>query len=177
VRRYTRRCLVVAVGIMAAHVCVLRSSFGDELKLPLGPYNDSVVDRDTKDLLEDFGKNVHVPIDVSGRITGRPRGPLPTGSARDFLNGVCESESIVWYFDGAKLYFSAASETNTVMLFLRSLRLQELSDRLHKLGIADPRYPINTVQRAEIIVVTGPPHYLALVEQTYQAMSRFPLWR
>jgi len=161
---------------MAVLVCVLRSSLGAELKLPSGPYNYPVVDRDIKHLLEDFGKNTHVSVDVSGRITGRPRGPLPTGTAQDFLNGVCESEAIVWYFDGAKLYFSAASEINTVVFFLRSLRLQEFSDRLHKLGIADSRYPIRTTQRAEIIMVTGPPRYLALVEQTYYAMSRFPLW-
>jgi type II secretory pathway component GspD/PulD (secretin) len=124
VRRYARRYLVAAVGIMAALVCVLRPTFGAELKLPSGPYNYSVPDRDTKDLLEDFGKSVHIPVDVSGRIKGRPRGPLPTGTAQDFLNGVCESEAIVWYFDGAKLYFSAASETDSVIISLGPLWLQ-----------------------------------------------------
>lgn len=152
----------------------LRPTLGAELKLPQGPYNYPMVDRDTKDLLEEFGKSIHVPVDVSGRITGRPRGPLPTGTAQDFLNGVCESEALVWYFDGSRLYFRAANEIDSLMIFLGPLPLQELSGRLHKLGIADSRYPLNTTQRAEIIMVKGPPRYVALVRQTYQAMSRLP---
>jgi type II secretory pathway component GspD/PulD (secretin) len=103
---------------MAALVCVLRPTFGAELKLPPGLYNYPVVDRDTKDLLEDFGKNIHIPVDVSERVTGRPRGPLSSGTAQDFLNRVCESEAIVWYFDGAKLYFSAASEIDSLIILL-----------------------------------------------------------
>jgi type II secretory pathway component GspD/PulD (secretin) len=150
------------------------STLGAELKLPQGPYNYSIVDRDTKDLLEEFGKNIYVPVDVSGRIAGRPRGPLPSGTAEEFPDGVCESEAIVWYFDGTKLYFSAASEIDSLMIVFGSLPLQELSDRLHRLGIAESRYPLNTTRRAEIIMVKGPPRYVALVRQAYQAMSRLP---
>jgi hypothetical protein len=105
-----RQYFLAAVRILAALIRTLRPTFGAELKFPSGPYISPVVDRDTKDLLEDFGRTIHVPVDVSGRITGRPRGPLPTGTAQDFLNGVCESEAIVWYFDSAKRYFSAANE-------------------------------------------------------------------
>jgi type III secretion protein C len=109
---------------------------------------------------------------VSGRITGRPRGPLPTGTAQDFLNGVCESEAIVWYFDSAKLYFSAANEIDSLMISLGPVRLQELPDSLDKLGIADSRYPLGTSQRAGMVMVNGPPRYVALVRLTFEMMRR-----
>jgi hypothetical protein len=56
VGRYARHYLLAAVGITPALVCVLRPTFGADLKFPSSPYNYPVVDRDTKDLLEDFGK-------------------------------------------------------------------------------------------------------------------------
>jgi hypothetical protein len=65
VGRFVRQYFLAAVGILAALIRTLRPTFGAELKFPSGPYISPVVDRDTKDLLEDFGRTIHVPVDVA----------------------------------------------------------------------------------------------------------------
>jgi hypothetical protein len=79
---------------------------------------------------------------VSSQIKARRLGPLPIDTAQAFLDGICESEAIVWYFDGAKLYFSAASEIESMRVYLGPLGWQEFSNRLRGLGIADSHYPL-----------------------------------
>jgi type II secretory pathway component GspD/PulD (secretin) len=164
--------LLVAVAISTTLACSQRHAFASEPNWPAGPFRYLVIDQDTKDVLQEFGNITNIPITVSDEVRGHVRGPLPITTAENFLKQICENQGLVWYFDGLKLYVSAASEIDSLMISLGPLRMQELSDRLQKLGIADPRYPLNTTQKADMVMVSGPPRYLALVRQTYEAMKQ-----
>jgi type II secretory pathway component GspD/PulD (secretin) len=172
VKREGRRFLLVVAGIAATLACPKPCAFAAEPNWPAGPFRYLVIDQDTKDVLQEFGNITNIPVTVSDQVRGHVHGPLPITTAENFLKRICENQGLVWYFDGLKLYVSAASEIDSLMISLGPLRLQELSDRLEKLGIADPRYPLNATQKADVILVSGPPRYLALVRQTYEAMKQ-----
>jgi len=171
VKRPKRWGLLVVAGIAATLACPRPYAFAAEPKWPAGPFRYLVIDQDTKDVLQEFGNITNIPMAVSEEVRGHLRGPLPITTAEDFLKRICENQGLVWYFDGLKLYVSTASQIDSLMINLGPLRLQELSDRLEKLGIADPRYPLSTTQRADVVLVSGPPRYLALVRQTYESMK------
>jgi type II secretory pathway component GspD/PulD (secretin) len=172
VKRDRRWGLLVVAAIAATLPCPLPSALASEPNWPAGPFRYLVIDQDTRDVLQEFGNITNIPIAVSDEVRGHVRGPLPITTAENFLKRICENQGLVWYFDGTKLYISAASEIDSLMITLGPLRLQELSDRLDKLRIADTRYPLNTTQKADVILVSGPPRYLALVRQTYEAMKQ-----
>ena len=164
--------LLVAATIAATLACPQPPPLAAEPNWPAGPFRYLVIDQDTRDVLQEFGNITNIPIAVSDQVRGHVRGPLPITTVENFLKRICENQGLVWYFDGSKLYISAASEIDSLMITLGPLRLQELSDRLDKLHIADSRYPLNTTQKADVILVSGPPRYLALVRQTYEAMKQ-----
>jgi len=164
--------LPIIAGIVATLACPWQGSFGAEPRWPPGPYKYLVIDQDTRDVLNEFGQNTNIPIAVSEQIRGHLRGPLPITSAEEFLRKLCESQGLVWYFDGTKLYVNPGSDIDSIMITLAPVRFEDLSDRLDKLGIADRRFPLNTTQKGDAVLVSGPPRYLALVRQTYEALVR-----
>jgi len=148
------------------------ASFAGEPSWPTGVYKYVVIDQDIRDVLGEFGRNTNVPIKLSDQVKGRIRGPLEPGSAAAFLKTLCDGHGLVWYFDGAVLHVSAANEIQTAFIDLGPLRPQELTDKLAKLGYADIRYPIKATASADVVAVSGPPPYLALIQQTAAAMMR-----
>jgi len=162
--------LVVAV----ASVGLIAPAQGLEPKWPSGSYKYLVMDQDIKDVLAEFGRNINVPIDVSNQVKGRLRGRLPATTAKKFLDKLCESYGLVWYFDGAAMHISAQSEIKTEVINIGRLPVADLIDELNKLGIADPRFPVRAAPGSGVVSVSGPAPFIALVRHTVAAMVRPP---
>ena len=173
-----RRCLraskrlPAALIVMVALAGLIAPAQGSEPKWPERSYKYLVIDQDVKDVLSEFGRNIDVPVDVSNQVKGRLRGQLPVATAKEFLNKLCESYGLVWYFDGATLHVSAKSEVKTELINIGRLPVNNLTDQLNTLGIADPRFPVRSTPDGGVISVSGPVSYIALVRQTLTAMSR-----
>jgi type II secretory pathway component GspD/PulD (secretin) len=72
---------------------------------PKGPYKYFVADQSLRDILMEFGRRNHVPVQIGGDVgDNRLRGMLESGSARDFLQAICDRYGLVWYFDGTWLH-------------------------------------------------------------------------
>jgi type II secretory pathway component GspD/PulD (secretin) len=160
--------LIVAVALVGLNPSVRAS----EPKWPPGQYKYLVIDQDIKEVLTEFGRNIDVPVEVSDQVKGRLRGQLPVATAREFLNQLCESYGLVWYFDGAALHINAKSEIKTELINIGRLPVKNVTDELDKLGIADPRFPVRTTADGAVISVSGPTPFIALVRQTLTAMAR-----
>jgi type III secretion protein C len=163
---------LIVVMIAAALLASFSSARAMEPKWPAGPYKYLVIDQDIKGVLSEFGRNIDVPIDLSDQVKGRLRGRLPTASAKEFLEALCESYGLLWYFDGAVLHVSAKSELRTELISIGRLPPSEVTVKLGKLGIADPRFPVRGTPDAGVVSVSGPPPFISLVRQTLSAMAR-----
>lgn len=160
--------LIVAVALAGMNASVRAS----EPKWPQGQYKYLVIDQDIKEVLTEFGRNIDVPVEVSDQVKGRLRGQLPVATAREFLNQLCESYGLVWYFDGAALHINAKSEIKTELINIGHLPAKNVTDELDKLGIADPRFPVRTTADGAVISISGPTPFISLVRQTLTAMAR-----
>ncbi len=158
--------LPAALVIAVALVGLIAPARGLEPKWPPGPYKYLVIDQDIKDVLTEFGRNVDVPVELSDQVKGRLRGQLPVTTAKEFLNKLCASYGLVWYFDGATLHINARTEVKTELMNIGRLPVKNLLDELKTLGIADPRFPVRSTADGSVISVSGPPPFITLVRQT-----------
>jgi type III secretion protein C len=145
-----------------------------EPQWPAGPYKYLVIDQDVRGVLVEFGRNVGFPVDVSDQIKGRLRGRLGVAPAREFLDKLCESYGLVWYFDGAVLHVSTKAEIRTELINIGRLPPAEVNEKLNALGIADPRFPIRSTENVGVVSVSGPPPFVSLVRQTLTSLAPPP---
>jgi type III secretion protein C len=131
------------------------------------PYKYLVIDQDIKGVLVEFGRNVGMPVDVSDEVKGRLRGQVTaaTATAREFLDSLCDSHNLVWYFDGAVLHVNAKAEIRTELVGLGRFSPDEAREKLTALGVADARFPVRTTDNASVISVSGPPKFVSMVRQ------------
>lgn len=162
----------IALLVMASVLAMSTPARSLEPKWPSGPYKYLVIDQDVKDALIEFGRNIGVAVRVSDQVSGRVRGRLPSATAREFLNLLCERNALVWYFDGAVLHVGAEAEVKTELVNIGQLPATEFLARLETLGIADQRFPVRATQDAGIVSVSGPPVFVSLVQQTLAAMIK-----
>jgi type II secretory pathway component GspD/PulD (secretin) len=158
---------IIAGLVFTAALAVASPAVGMDPKWPSGPYKYLVVDQDIKGVLVEFGYNVSVPVDVSDRVEGRLRGQFaaPTATAREFLDSLCDSHNLVWYFDGAVLHINAKAEIRTELVDVGRFSPEEATKKLTALGVADARFPMRSTDNANVISVSGPPKYVAMVQR------------
>ena len=134
---------------------------------PNGPYMYVVIDQDIRDTLRELGHNIGAQVKISDQISGqRIRGKLPTDSAKAFLNALCDSYGIVWFYDGGVLHFSAEAEARS-----EPLNLGVVSADTFIKKIEDPRFPLKKVDW-NVVSLFGPPPYIASAKQTLASMQK-----
>ena len=152
-------------------MCVLsHQAQAADLKLDSSPYKYVVVDQDLRDVLQQFASNMHLRLDLSDAVKGRVRGGIPTSSPRQFLDTLAAEYGFDWYYDGSKLYVSPSSEDVTKIIGLPRELFESLNKALDSSGISDPRLPLRELVGTNSVIVSGPPHFVSLVEQTAAAL-------
>ena len=139
---------------------------------PDTPYPYVVIDQDLVQLLTEFGRNMGTPVQVSDQVHGRVLGKQPPLAPRAFIDRLATEYSFSWYYDGTNLAISANSEMVQRMVPLGTADFDKLSADLDRLGVTDSRHQLHHVQGAEAVMVTGPPRFVELVDQTISAMNR-----
>ena len=102
---------------------------------------------------------------MSGGVSGSFSGSFQEVSPAEFLDRIATVHNLVWYYDGAALYFYGAGEIRTMLLDLQYMKAGEVRDMLAELGVEDERFPIKTTSNDELIMVSGPPRYVSLIAE------------
>lgn len=137
----------------------------------------AVVDQDLDEVLRGICNEAGVRASVSPDVKGRVHGRLAPAPADALLSDLGRLFGFDWYFDGATVAVTPSKDTVTKVVALGPLDPAVLLQTLDATGIADPRWPIRVVQpaaeggRGSVIVMSGPPRYLALVDQATAALS------
>lgn len=139
------------------------------------PYPDrtvtyEVVEQDLTAVIDGVARQVGVHAEVSSKVEGRVHGRLPADTARGLLDKLASIYGFEWYFDGQSVHVSAASESVAKIVPLRKVVAAELQETLAHLGILDARWPLRFSRRGDVVEIAGPPHYVALIEQTISAL-------
>lgn len=136
------------------------------------PYDYVIVDQDLRDVLREFADNLGFRVQLSDEIDGQIRGDWPGVTARLFIDALARQFSFDWYYEGETLYVTARSEAEARMLALGPVGFTELESELLNLDILDARYPLRFSDESNLALVSGPPRYVELIEETLLALGK-----
>lgn len=139
------------------------------------PYGYVVIDQDVRAALTEFGRNLHLPVVMSDAVKGRIRGEVSAEKAGPFLDRLAAANGLTWYFDGAVLNVSAESEFATRVLNTGRLGSKAVAAEMRQLGLFDERFTLRASPDGRVLTVSGPPAYVAAVEQLVQRMQPPPM--
>lgn len=139
------------------------------------PYNYIVLDQDIRVALTEFGRNLGMPVVLSDVVKGRVRGRIEARQAGEFMERLASANGLTWYFDGSILHVSADTEFVTRVLDAGRLSGEAVEKRMHELGLADERFSVRGSRDGNVITVSGPPAYVAVVDQLVQRMQPAPV--
>ncbi|MBO4227535.1 secretin N-terminal domain-containing protein [Bradyrhizobium neotropicale] len=159
---------ILYVGVFIS-LGVVRA-LGAPLALPSTPYSYTVLDQDLAAALQEFGNNLNIRVNVSAEVKGRIRGRMPDLAPREFLDRLTNLYNLQWYYDGLVLYISDAHEAQSRLLVLNPITFDAFKAALDALNISDERYVVRAAPGDGLVFASGPPRFIALVDQTLKGL-------
>ncbi len=118
-----------------------------------------------------FSLTVQMPEDLSGSVNGR----FSTSSPTEFIDRLGSTYGFVWFTHAGTLFISRTQD-----MVVRSIAGgatgpgNKLKQVLSDLKVLDPRFGWGDLPDQGIVIVSGPPAYVQLVESTIRALPRTP---
>jgi type III secretion protein C len=136
-----------------------------EPKWSAEPYSFVVVDQSVRDTLLEFGRNNNIPMRLTDGVRGRVKGGLAGLTPKEFLDRVTKDHGLVWYYDGALMHISAASEVSTQVFLPLPASPARAMEKLEATNLLDEKFSVRPAADGLSLTVTGPPAYRAAVIQ------------
>ncbi len=164
--RYSR---VIAISLFAAtaHLPLLAAP------LPVSdePQPYTIINQDVRSVLADFSESLNIPISISDGVEGAVRQVSGSFTPEDFMHHLALNNEFSWYYDGRTLHVTPLVEEKTILLQMGDVSVEAFNRTLEELQIADARYPVIMAGEQGLARVSGPPRYIELLQETFQAMS------
>jgi len=122
-------------------------------------------DMDLRVALDTFAVAQGLSVVASQSVAGRFSGDFKDVPPGEFLDRIATTHNLMWYYDGAALYVYGAGEIATMLVDLKYMKAGEVRRMLAELGVEDSRFPLKTTSNDELVMVSGPPRYVALVAE------------
>ena len=167
--------------LLSASIAVIPLLMGDGLR-PSGwaiaaepafaepTFRYAIIDQDLRDALLQFGSNMHLRVSMSDTVRGRLGGQVYATSPQRFLDLITLENGLDWYYDGYMLYITTTGEGVSKLVKVPAARMDLLRRDLEASGIADARFPLRELPEGNQMLVSGPPHFVELVEQAAAAL-------
>ncbi|OLO05853.1 MULTISPECIES: hypothetical protein [Salinicola] len=136
-------------------------------------YRYVVIDQSVRDVLQEFGRNLSLPVEVSAAVDGEVRGDIHATTAGEFLEKVCQSNGLAWFFDGYVLHVAAREELARRSFDLDDVEIPLLRDDLEAAAIGAP-LSIDFLDGRDRLEAMGPPSWLEEVAQRVESLRRTP---
>ncbi len=130
-----------------------------------------------RDALDSFGAAQGIPVVSSRNVGGTLSGDFRKLAPREFLERVAAMNSLVWYYDGTILYVYASDEVVTELLELQYMKVDDVAALLKELGIEDHRFPLKNAANSQLLMVSGPPRYVELVQEVVKKADALQMHR
>ena len=122
-------------------------------------------DMNLRTALDSFAVAQGLSVVMSDGVQGVFSGDFKDVESGDFLNRLATVHNLMWYYDGAALYLYGAGEIQTILIDLQYMKAGEVRKMLGELGVEDARFPLKTTSNDELVMVSGPPRYVALIAE------------
>ncbi|MCI1677468.1 MAG: type III secretion system outer membrane ring subunit SctC [Ewingella americana] len=149
-----------------------------------GAYAYSAQNTPLRTVLADFASSHGVTLKLGNVPEATVNGRLRADSAATFLDRLGLEYQFQWFVYNDMLYISPQSEQISKRIRVSSEAAPDLKDALDGIGLLEPKFGYGELPDDGVILVTGPPEYVALVSQfseqekdykTGKEMMSFPL--
>ena len=158
-----KKFLIWIIGLVMAGASLAAPLESIAWKVPR--YSMTARAMDVRQALDSFAVAEGVQILCSEAVVGSFSGNFKDVPAAEFLDRLAAMHNLTWYYDGASIFVSTVSESVTSLIDLRYMKAAEVTAMLKELGVEDARFPLKTASNGELIMVYGPPRYVALVAE------------
>ena len=129
------------------------------------------IDQDIRGLMAEFGRVVGVRTEISTHVRARIQKRRYNQSATAFLNDLSREHGLQWYYDGSALFITSTGEAVTRLIPLGSVSATRLQEELRMLGLFDTRYTFRFSPSSRMILVSGPPRFVATIEAALATLA------
>ncbi len=136
-------------------------------------YRYVVIDQKVRDVLQEFGRNLSLPVEVSSAVKGEVRGDIHAETAQAFLEQVCRANGLAWFFDGYVLHVAAREELGRRSFDLDGVDVSRLSAEIEATRIGSP-LSADFQDGRHRLEAMGPPAWLTEVAQRVEDSRRTP---
>jgi len=159
-RRFIRSALfALSASAVSGHVFAQTPRSWSE-----GAYAYAAQNTPLRTVLQDFATshsvNLNMPADFSANVDGRLRADSPT----DFLNRLGLQFRFQWFVYNDTLYISRQSDQVSRRIKVSADAAPDLKQALTDVGLLEPKFGFGELPDDGVVIVTGPPEYVDLVE-------------
>lgn len=134
-------------------------------------YRYVVIEQDVRDVLQEFGRNLSLPVEISDAVEGEVHGDIHASTAGDFLEQVCATNGLAWFYDGYVLHVAAREELSRRTFDLAGVDVPRLRAEIERAEIGKPLSARVGADRHRL-EVSGPPAWIADMAQRIEGLRR-----
>lgn len=121
-------------------------------------------------VLAEFAASFSLTLSLQPGLGGTVNGRFNAKNPTDFMTRLASVYGFTWYTHAGTLHISKASETVTRSLMVSGGSLSNLRQALLELGVLEPRFGWGELTDQGVVMVSGPPGYVKLVETTLEQL-------
>lgn len=153
------------IAALFAFAVVTPSATAAEVPWKTATYTLVARDMELRAAIDTFAVSQGLSVVMSESVSGVFSGDFRDVPCQEFLERLATVHNLTYYYDGAALYLYGAGEVQTLLLELQYMKAGEVRQMLAELGVEDARFPLRTASNDELIMVSGPPRYVAIVAE------------
>lgn len=122
------------------------------------------------EVLKDFASSFSLALNLGPEVNGVVNGRFNTATPTDFINKLGSVYGFDWFVYSGTLFVSRADRQKTTAISAASSSTSQLREALIGLNILNTRFGWGELPDQGVVVVSGPPAYVDLVERTVKAL-------
>lgn len=162
----------LAIILVCACACAAMRSAAADIPWKTPTYTLVARDMNLRTALDTFAVAQGLSVVMSDSVQGVFSGDFKEVESGEFLDRIATIHNLAWYYDGAALYIYGAGEIQAILIDLQYMKAGEVTRMLGELGVEDSRFPLKTTSNDELVMVSGPPRYVALVSEMIAKADR-----
>ncbi|MBR5998032.1 MAG: type III secretion system outer membrane ring subunit SctC [Deltaproteobacteria bacterium] len=135
------------------------------------PFTYYAEQEDLAVVLANFASSQGLSAVISPNLSGKVSGRFSGVPGKTFLDGMKAAFNVAWYQAGKTIYFYNESEMSRAFITPRALTVKQMMEALRRAEVFSPQLPPHFAANGAMIVVNGPPDYIAQIQNAAAALE------
>ena len=169
-----RRTLVVS-GLALALACGQRAATAGPAPWPDAAFSYYAEGQPLSKVLSDFAASFNLTLQLSSPVNDKVTGRFNVKNPSEFIERLTGTYGLQWFTHAGVLHVSRSQDMVVKSLPSTSLSAgANIRQVLASLGVLEPRFGWGELPEQGVVVISGPPAYVSLIESTLKALPSAP---